>query len=186
MRLFVAIDMPDEWRALLAKPQESIGWLGKGIKWVDPTSTHLTLKFLGETPPNLLDEIKLRLAESCARFPAFTMRIRGTGVFPAPKKPRIYWVGIDAPSKLLELQADIEREMESLGYEKELREFSPHLTIARIKDPMGKQRMTDALLSYKIESAPVRVTETVLMRSHLSEDGAKYEPLAHFPLTKIE
>ena len=52
MRLFVAIDLPDEWRVLMAKPQESIGWLGKGVKWVDPKSTHLTLKFLGETPPN--------------------------------------------------------------------------------------------------------------------------------------
>jgi 2'-5' RNA ligase len=140
---------------------------------------------LGETAPNLLDEIKLRLTETCAQFPAFSMRMRNTGVFPEPKKPRIYWVGIEAPETLSLLQTEIESEMEELGYETELRKFSPHLTIARIKDPMGKQRMTEALLSYKIESESVQAKEVVLFRSHLSEDGARYEPLAQFPLMKV-
>lgn len=180
--MFIAIDLPDDWRVLLAKPQQSIGWLGHGVKWVDPKSTHLTLKFLGETPPNLLEEVKARAAETISRFPVFTMRMKGTGVFPDPKKPRVYWAGIEAPKTLIELQADLEQAMEELGFEHEERGFSPHLTLARIKDPMGKQRMTEALMSYKIESQPVRVTEAVLIRSHLSEDGAHYEPLARFPL----
>ncbi len=182
MRLFIAIDLPDSWRALLAQPQQSIGWLGRGVKWVDPKGTHLTLKFLGETEPKLFEEIKLKAGESCARFPSFEMRMKGTGVFPDPRKPRVYWAGLQAPKTLLELQADLEHEMEELGFEPEQRAFNPHLTLARIKEPMGKQRMTEALLSFKIESEPMRVTETVLMRSHLSADGAWYEPLAHFPL----
>jgi 2'-5' RNA ligase len=185
MRLFIAIDLPEEWRELLAKPQQSIGWLGHGVKWVDPKSTHLTLKFLGETAPNLVDEIMARATASAARFPIFTIRMRGTGVFPDPKKPRVYWAGVEAPQTLLDLQADLEREMEELGFERELRAFSPHLTIARIKDPMGKQRMTEALLNYKIDSGPERVTQVVLIRSHLSEGGAHYESLAHFPLKEI-
>ena len=185
MRLFIAIDLPDSWREWLAKPQESIGWLGHGVKWVDPTSTHLTLKFLGEVAPNLLDEIKTRAAEACRDFPSFTMRMKGTGVFPDAKRPRVYWAGIKAPETLLELQADLERRMEELGFEREQREFHAHLTLARIKEPGGKQRMTEALLSFKIESEPTVVTETVLMRSHLSEDGARYEPLAFFPLRSL-
>ncbi len=185
MRLFIAIDLPEGWRELLAKPQQSIGWLGHGVKWVDPKSTHLTLKFLGETAPNLLEEVKVRAAESVAQFPAFTMRMRGTGVFPEPKKPRVYWAGIEAPQTLLDLQVNLEQAMEELGFEPEQRAFSPHLTLARIKDPMGKQRMTEALLNFKLESEPAQVTEAVLMRSHLSEDGAHYEALARFPLKRI-
>lgn len=185
MRLFIAIDISESWRVLLAKPQESIGWLGHGVKWVDPKGTHLTLKFLGEVAPTLLDELKERAAEACGLFPSFSIRIKGTGVFPDPKKPRIYWAGIEAPETLLDLQTEIERQMEELGFEREIRKFSPHLTLARIKVSMGKQRMTEALLNFKIESEPIAVTETVLMRSHLSEDGSKYEALAHFQLRKL-
>jgi RNA 2',3'-cyclic 3'-phosphodiesterase len=185
MRLFIAIDLPESWRELLAKPQESIGWLGRGVKWVDPKSTHLTLKFLGEVAPNLLDPVKLAAARACEQFPAFTICMKGTGVFPDPKRPRIYWAGVQAPETLLGLQAEIEREMEELGFEHEERKFNPHLTIARIKEPAGKQRMTEALLSFKMESEPVEVKETLLIRSHLSEDGARYEPLAYFPLSHV-
>ena len=185
MRLFIAIDLPASWRELLAKPQQSIGWLGHGVKWVDPKATHLTLKFLGEVAPNLLDSVKDSAARACEQFPDFTMRMKGTGVFPDAKRPRVYWAGIDAPETLIELQKEIERQMEELGFEREARGFSPHLTLARIKDPMGKQRMTEALLDYKLESEPVTVSQTVLLRSHLSEDGARYEPLAHFSLRQI-
>jgi RNA 2',3'-cyclic 3'-phosphodiesterase len=185
MRLFIAIDLPDTWRELLAKPQESIGWLGHGVKWVDPKSTHLTLIFLGEVAPNLLDEIKVQATEACRDVPCFSMRMKGTGAFPDVKRPRVYWAGIEAPETLLELQADLERRMEELGFEREQRKFHPHLTLARIKEPAGKQRMTEALLNFKIESESTVATETVLMRSHLSEDGAHYEPLANFPLRNL-
>ena len=185
MRLFIAIDLPDAWRELLSKPQDAIGWLGRGVKWVDPRGTHLTLKFLGEVSPGLLDAVKEGTSDACRHFPSFMMSMRGTGVFPDPKRPRVYWVGLQAPETLLALQEEIEREMEALGFEREQRKFNPHLTLARIKEPAGKQRMTEALLNYQIMSEPMRVTQTVLMRSHLSEDGARYEPLAYFPLTEV-
>ncbi|RPH95130.1 RNA 2',3'-cyclic phosphodiesterase [candidate division KSB1 bacterium] len=182
MRLFIAIDLPEDWKRLLAQPETSIGWLGRGVKWVDPHSTHLTLKFLGEVEEKMLPDIQAGMATACREVESFSMQLKGTGVFPNAKMPRVYWVGIDAPPNLMTLQARIEQEMETLGFEKEERAFKPHLTLARIKDPAGKQRMTEALLSYKIESGAVTVRETLLMRSHLSSEGARYEAMWRCPL----
>ena len=182
MRLFIAIDLPDEWRRILARPEESIGWLGRGVKWVEPRGMHLTLKFLGEVEEQLLPDIRNGMAAACEGIQPFTIRLRGTGVFPDAKRPRVYWAGIEGPPSLLELQARVDAEMQRLGFDAEEREFRPHLTLARIKDPMGKQRMTDALLSYALESEPAEVRELLLMRSHLSSEGARYEPIGRCAL----
>lgn len=177
MRLFIAIDLPEEWRNVLSLPEQSIGWLGRGVKWVEPRGMHLTLKFLGEVDEKLLPGIHAGMMRACSEFAPFVIRLRGTGVFPNAKRPRVYWAGIEGPSALLELQARIDAEMQRLGFPAEEQKFRPHLTLARIKEPIGKQRMTDALLSYSLESEPSDVREVLLMRSHLSSEGARYESI---------
>jgi 2'-5' RNA ligase len=177
MRLFIAIDLPEEWKSALAQVESSIGWLGRGVKWVNPHSVHLTLRFLGEASDSLLPEIENSLKAACRESEPFSMRLKGTGVFPKAKRPRVYWVGIEAPDALMQLQARIEAEMQRIGFEAEDHEFTPHLTLARIKDPIGKERITGALLDYRLESPPMPVREVRLMRSHLSGEGARYETL---------
>jgi 2'-5' RNA ligase len=177
MRLFIAIDLPDDWRRILSEPEQSIGWLGRGVKWVEPRGMHLTLKFLGEVDEKLLPGIHTGTIAACSDAAPFTIRLRGTGVFPNAKRPRVYWAGIEGPSSLLQLQARVDSEMQRLGFPAEEREFRPHLTLARIKEPIGKQRMTDALLSYSLESEPAEVRELLLIRSHLSSEGARYEAI---------
>lgn len=182
MRLFIAIDLPSEWKRLLAQPEESIGWLGRGVKWVEPRGMHLTLKFLGEVDEKTLPDIRNGIAAACRGTDSFKIRLRGTGVFPNPKRPRVYWVGIEGASALLDLQKRIDSGMQGLGFPAEEHPFQPHLTLARIKEPIGKQRMTDALLAYKIESEPGMIREVLLMQSHLSRDGAHYEAIWRCPL----
>jgi RNA 2',3'-cyclic 3'-phosphodiesterase len=177
MRLFIAIDLPDEWKRILSQPEESIGWLGRGVKWVEPRGMHLTLKFLGEVDEKLLPGIHGGLTAACEGIGPFAIRLRGTGVFPNARRPRVYWAGIEGPPSLLELQARVDGEMQRLGFPAEEHPFRPHLTLARIKEPIGKQRMTDALLSYSLESEPADVRELLLMRSHLSGESAHYEPV---------
>jgi RNA 2',3'-cyclic 3'-phosphodiesterase len=184
MRLFIAISLPDDWKQILAQAEASIGWLGHGVRWVEPRGMHLTLRFLGEVTEEQLPAVASAITEACHGIAPFAMRIKGTGVFPHAKKPRIYWAGLEAPAELMGLQVRIEEHMEALGFAREENPFRPHLTLARIKDPMGKQRMTDALLDYKMESTPVMVSEVLLIRSHLSSDGARYETLQRFPLTE--
>ncbi|HEY3294647.1 MAG TPA: RNA 2',3'-cyclic phosphodiesterase [bacterium] len=183
MRLFIAIGLPDAWKQILALPESSIGWLGRGVKWVEPRGMHLTLRFLGEVPDNELSALQSAITEAIGDTAPFAMRIHGTGVFPNARRPRVYWAGIEAPGTLIEMQKRIEERMQDLDFEKEENPFRPHLTLARIKEPIGKERMTEALLNFRLESDPINVTEVLLMQSHLSKDGAQYEAIRHFPLT---
>jgi 2'-5' RNA ligase len=182
MRLFLAIGLPDDWKLLLAQPEASIGWLGRGVKWVNPTSMHLTLRFLGEVEDHEIPMVVKRVEPICRRFAPIEMRIHGTGVFPNVKWPRVYWAGLIVPKALLDMQHEIEEAMEDLDFEPEVQAFQPHLTLARIKEPSGKDRMTSALLNFRLDSAPITVTEVLLMRSHLSSSGAHYEPVHRFSL----
>jgi 2'-5' RNA ligase len=184
MRLFIAIGLPEDWKKTLALPEASIGWLGRGVKWVEPRGMHLTLRFLGEVEDHELPSIIEAVDRICRRVPAFSMRIHGTGVFPNPKRPRVYWAGVDAPKSLITMQQEIEDAMQDLDFEPESQAFKPHLTLARIKEPIGKDRMTEALLSFRLDCDPITVSEVLLMRSHLSADGARYEAIHRFSLSQ--
>jgi len=183
MRLFIAIALPESWKQILAEPESKIGWLGGGVKWVEPRGMHLTLRFLGEVSETDLPALEAAIRSAVEGCPQFQMRIHGTGVFPNPRKPRVYWAGLEAPQGLMDMQARIEKQMQSLGFEKEENPFRPHLTLARIKDPMRKERMTDAILNFRLESDPISLTEVLLMQSHLSREGAHYEAIRRFPLS---
>jgi 2'-5' RNA ligase len=176
MRLFIAIDLPEDWKDRLAQLQSSIEWLGRGISWARPQGMHLTLKFLGEVPEEQLGDITAGMERACKGTAPFEMRMKGTGCFPNSKRPRVYWAGLHGGETLLTLQKRIEDETERLGFPKEERDFTPHLTIARIKDPMGKERMTRALLDYELETDSVQVREVLLMQSILKPTGAEYRP----------
>lgn len=182
MRLFIAIDLPEEWKTALSKLQSSIEWLGKGIRWVQPRGMHLTLKFLGEVSENQIEEVIAGLQRASDGVRSFEMQMKGTGCFPTPRRPRVYWAGLNGGKPLLTLQARVENEIEPLGFPREKREFKPHLTIARIKEPMGKDRMTRALLDYKLESAPIHVNEVLLIQSILKPSGAEYRPQVRIEL----
>ncbi len=186
MRLFVAIDVPSEWKRLLGEVQSSIGWLGKGVKWVSAETMHLTLKFIGETDESVLPALTRTLNECGHRFDPFVMQLRGTGVFPNRNKPRVFWAGLKTDGTLMDLQQSIDDKTAELGFESDANPFKPHLTLARIKEPIGKERITDAFLNYKIESEPITVNRVALVRSFLQPDGARYEEVGEFHLGKTE
>lgn len=182
MRLFIAILLPDEWRASLSEVQKKIGWLGKGIKWVEPENLHLTLKFLGETPASLLPQIEEAIRNACQECEPFDMQISGTGTFPDSRRPKVYWAGLKAPRSLIHLQTRIAGSMHALGFEDDGKSFVPHLTIARIKEPIGKERMTQAVLAYKLSSAPFRAASVSLMESMLKQEGPVYREVQRVSL----
>jgi 2'-5' RNA ligase len=182
MRLFIAIDLPDEWKTALEQLQSSIEWLGRGVKWTQSRGMHLTLKFLGDVPDEKINDVIAALERACEGTAAFKMRMKGTGCFPSPKRPRVYWAGLNGGKPLLTLQERVEKEIEPLGFPREKRDFTPHLTIARIKEPIGKDRITRAVLDYELESEPVQVTEVLLMQSILKPAGAEYRPQTHIQL----
>ena len=96
---------------------------------------HLTLKFLGSTPEELLTEVNRKLSSIAKLHDRFTSRIFGAGVFPDIKQPRVIWLGIKDAEDMIKLQKDADESMAELGFKKEDREFSPHLTIGRARSP---------------------------------------------------
>lgn len=140
MRLFTAIDLPGEIllrleRLLSALRAEAL------IHWSPLDNLHITTKFIGSWPEAQLEELEAVLSSLPAREP-FDIELRGLGWFPNARSPRTFWVGVHGEA-LRQLARDIEEHLEQLGIPPETREFSPHLTLARIKTPVPLRRLQE-------------------------------------------
>src|SRR5205823_505347 len=122
MRLFVALDIPDEIRQRIARFMEGVREFAPDPRWVRPESLHVTLKFIGETQQ--VEEIR-RALETIAGS-GFDLSFRGVGFFPTPRSARVFWIGIGADERLVNLAASIDAALMPLGIEKESRAYSPH------------------------------------------------------------
>jgi 2'-5' RNA ligase len=186
MRLFVAIDIPAETRAAVAKLIAQLAPLGPGAKWVRADGMHLTLKFIGEQPEDKVARIEGQLR--AVRSPApVELRFAGTGFFPNPRSPRVFWAGIEASPNLAELAANIERRLEPLGIPREQRAFKPHLTLARFNSTAGLPQLREALATLgPLEFGNALSSEFHLYRSQLQRGGAVYTKLATFPFVESQ
>jgi 2'-5' RNA ligase len=189
VRSFVAIELPDELKREL---DEVIGQLKSaggqtGVKWVDPRSIHLTLKFLGDVDADRLDEITVALAEAARRIPRFRLAVAGLGVFPNPGRVRVAWVGVSGETDVLErLQRRVESALARLGFSAESRRFTPHLTLARVRErasPQERQKLGQLAGSTSFESRHgISVDAVHLMRSQLTGQGAIYSRISSVTL----
>ena len=185
MRCFIAIDLPAgiqralgeqqaAFRAALARPDAE-------VRWTRAEGIHLTLKFLGGISDRQVAEVTEALA-SLGPFERFPVEVKGFGFFPGARRPRVFWVGVEAPAALVELAGRVEAAMEKLGFTPEQRAFTPHLTLARFKSP----RPQPALEGLAQERAGLslgrfEVSEFFLIESKLSPHGAEYSKVARFP-----
>lgn len=173
-RLFVAIDAPAEVREQLASLQRE----QKGVKWVPKEQLHFTLRFIGDFDD--VEAIKAALAQVSAS--PFSLAIAGTGQFPPKRAARVIWAGIAPVQEITALAAQIDKQVIAAGIAPEERAYSPHLTLARIKDaPLSFAR---AFLEahHGIASEPFRVDRFHLYASELSPKGAKHTVLESFAL----
>lgn len=185
MRCFIAIDLSEEIRSAISGIIKPIRNISSGIRWVDGKNIHLTLKFLGETDDKLIPEISERLSAIGMRHRAFTLDIRGVGAFPNYRRPNVLWIGIDKSDELERLYLDIEESMSRSGFKKEERGFSPHLTIARVKDRRGLDEITKELYEVKdTYLGTMEAREVKLMSSVLKQAGAEYSLVKGFQLSE--
>jgi 2'-5' RNA ligase len=135
-RLFVAIDLPDATRQLLAGLDPHI----RGVRWTDPTQMHLTLGFFDHVPEHI--ELRLREKLGAIQFKPFFLPIIGLGKFPERGHPKVIWIGVGAGHPhLFQLHKRVQEAALQSGLEPELRPFHPHVTIARCRDvPEGALR----------------------------------------------
>jgi 2'-5' RNA ligase len=182
MRTFIAIDIPEATRAEIRQLMDTLRTAAPQLRWVRPAGLHITLKFIGEIPPAKVEEVNQLLAALPPVGP-LQISIRQTGFFPHQRKPRSFWLGVKSGSALAALAARIDRELAALGIAQETRDFSPHLTLARIDGNMKLERLPEALeRAGPIDMGTFLAGEYFLYESKLAPGGSIYTKLQRFPL----
>jgi 2'-5' RNA ligase len=190
LRAFIAVEIPLVLREAVCQAtgplQESIG---AAVRWVPMENMHLTLKFLGDVSLSNVEMLSEMLRAEADLFKYFDLHLGGIGSFPNLKRPRVLYIGIQAPPALEVLQRGIESAARRLGYESEERGFSPHLTIGRVKQtvtPTEQQSIRRALEETRIDSlGTARVDSVHLYKSDLKPTGSVYTRLYSAPLKKF-
>ncbi|HXG50249.1 MAG TPA: RNA 2',3'-cyclic phosphodiesterase [candidate division Zixibacteria bacterium] len=183
IRAFVGIRLDGRVVRAIAAAIEELKPKLHGIRWVAPEAFHLTLKFLGPISEEKIEPISSALGRSAKLFSRFTINAKGLGVFPETGRPRVLWVGLEARG-LEALASRVESELEPLGFDREKRSFTPHLTVGRWRRPEGGL----AALRTELERWRSRefgvstVEDIVLFQSVLTRSGAVYTPIRIFEL----
>jgi 2'-5' RNA ligase len=184
MRLFVALDVPNDVREALHNLIAKLKPLCKTARWARPEGMHVTLKFIGHVEPAKLGAIRATLATIPLAEPV-ELNFRGVGFFPNPRRPRVLWCGVEASANLETLASNISHALNPLGVPADDREFTPHLTLARFKSPEGVEALTRSIgemASHQFGS--VRVHNFHLYESFLKPSGAEYKKIEMYPFAK--
>jgi len=180
IRAFIAVELPEGLKteltglkSLLKKTSPPV------VKWVDPNSIHITLKFFGEISEDSIDELMLALEESAQGVPLFKLEVSDVGAFPDLRRAQVVWVGVKGEvDKIAQLQQRIESNTEQLGFPRESRVFTPHLTIGRVRNEASlteRERLGKILTETKFTALTNIETAAVnLMKSQLMPTGAIY------------
>lgn len=183
VRAFIAIELPAPTQEAIQKQSARLQQtLGEDlVRWIPADNIHLTLKFLGDVTAPHMGFLKQMLVRELEPHAGFELQIGGLGSFPNSRRPRVLWLGLQAPPALLPIQQAIEAGAVRLGYQKEERAFSPHLTIGRVKQTLGPvefQKIHSVIESVQLGNiATARVDSVHLFKSDLKPAGSVYTKL---------
>lgn len=155
-----------------------------GVAWVASDNLHLTLKFLGGVEPDRMERVATALATAAAGGTPFDLALRGLGAFPSPTRPRVIWAGVArGGAELAALAGEVEKLLAPVGFAREERPFSAHVTLGRVREPRRDPALATALgAAATREYGGFRVESVALMRSDLSPRGARYSVLGSWTL----
>jgi len=192
MRAFIAIDLPENIRSALSRKQSELrdslakmnrdtGKQDAEIRWTRPEGIHLTLKFLGEIPQARISQV-IESLPAIGAFESIPIEVKGFGFFPSATRAQVFWAGVEAPPALTHLARNIEEAMEKIGFAPEKRNYSPHLTLARFKNPRPRPELRSLVEAQgQISIGRFEAAEFFLFESKLSPRGAEYGKVARFP-----
>lgn len=181
-RLFIAVPVEKRSKKLLKqyikKAQKSLDY---NLKWVSGNNLHLTLKFLGDTNPEKIEEIKTILSNTCSQFDTLNLFYNHFGAFPSTDYPKVLYFGLNGDiNRLQKLQSNIENSLVDLGFDKENRKYTPHLTFARTRKSTNINKLKDDYTNF-INENKLRVYQKVnqisLIESKLYKSGPVYEEI---------
>ena len=187
-RLFVAVPLPPEPLAACVALIDAVrgGPLGDVPRWVHVANLHLTVRFLGETPPDLTPDAALAVRDALSGANAFDVVLAGAGSFPEARKPRALWLGIERGAAELGALADaLDPALEPLGWPRDDRPYRPHLTVARLdrSSIASSEAVADELRAAAAGwRTGFRADRVVFYRSHLGAGAPHYEPLVEVAL----
>jgi len=183
MRTFIAVELTEELKNKIEEVQISLKKVNANVAWVKPGNVHATLKFLGEVPEDKIEKVFEGTNKALEGIKGFKLSLKDLGCFPNLRRPRVIWIGVEKGKEELALmQKKLEQEMEKAGFPKEDREFSPHLTIGRVKSPKNIEQLTELIRNTNFQTEEIEIKEVVVMESQLHPAGAIYTPLKNIVL----
>ena len=175
-RGFIAVDI-DVFPKLLEFEKE-IKETGANVKLVEPENVHITLKFLGDTDESRIDEFDKIMKDAVKGIDPFNIQLKGAGVFPNQNYIKVIWIGIKQGEPIGVIASKIDEQLSKIGFKKEKRGFSPHLTIARVKSAKGKDGILHVIEKYRdVQFVDIRVDSIKLKKSDLTPKGPIYTTL---------
>jgi len=178
IRTFIAIETPEELKPEIATLQKQLIATHADVKWEHEKKFHITVKFLGDVKETMMPGLLSHLDSVLREYSGFPLTYKGLGCFPNMRLPRIVWVGAhNNDGKLLEIYTAIEDELISFGFKREKNQFTPHITIGRVRSERGTPDLISTLEKLTLEPRTFRIHEIVVMRSVLKQSGSEYEVL---------
>jgi len=179
IRSFVAVLLPETIRCRLAEIEESLKKTEADVRWVSSENFHITLKFLGDVETDRIGLVTESIANASQGVAPFEVQLSGVGAFPSAGRARVVWVGIDSGVEQLKHIAErLDLDLAKVGFPREDRPFSGHVTLGRVKTPRGLQALRAAMEEIKgISIGSVTVDKIALMRSELRPTGPIYTVL---------
>ena len=176
-RLFIAIDISTEARQAAAAHIDILRrqWPKCSASWTRPEKLHFTLRFLGDTADEKVPAVLAAMERACRSTSPSTLSVAGTGAFPSGRRARVLWLGATGDTvTMARTKDDLDGQLASVGIEPDDREFRPHLTIARVKDPVGCRDLVAHHLAAGVRSAAFIPDGLVLYESRLERTGSVY------------
>jgi 2'-5' RNA ligase len=171
--------LPEDLKRGLQKLQDTVGKHTYCVRWVKPDNIHLTLKFLGEIDESQVVPIGRILDNMTSGMAPFKLQVKGLGAFPNARNPKVIWMGMDDnQQRLVFFQEKLEETLAAIGFTPEKRDYSPHLTLGRVKDSRGKRDIEQIIEKYKNEDLGYFTADTIIFfQSDLQPSGPVYSSL---------
>ncbi len=185
IRTFIAVELSKAIRECAVDLQDELARTGVEVKWVEPENLHLTLVFLGEVADKEVPTVCRIASESVGSTSPFRMTVETVGCFPNPRRPRVVWIGVnEGASELITIHDALETPLLDLGYRREDRRYTPHITLGRVKSDRPTDQLSAALAKHTAwVGGEMMASEICVMGSELTPEGPVYTVLgrAKFP-----